>query len=67
MAVWGSGKGTALVLLIGLALIGISWAFDTVFVVPFAMLGAAFVGLGIGIFLCWLLFTDRKPEELFEA
>ena len=67
MESWGNGRGTALVLLIGIILIAAAWTIDTVLAIPIAALGAMFVGLGIGIFLAWFLFTDRKLEDLFAA
>lgn len=73
MDVWGNGKGTTLLAGIGVILILVSYAVGVsnsklyVFVTPFAILGALFLGVAIAILLTWLIFTDRKLDDLFVA
>lgn len=75
MDVWGNGKGTTLLLVIGLvfAYAGIylsgnfqSGTQTTWFAaIVLGVFGALFVGVSLAIFLTWLLFTDRKLADLF--
>ena len=68
METWGNGKGTAFLLAVGIILILAGFAIDGAFyfgALILAILGALFMGVGLAIFLTWLLFTDRKADELF--
>lgn len=75
MDVWGNGKGTTLLLVIGLAFafagtyLSENYQFGTqttwFAAIVLGVFGALFVGVSLAIFVTWLLFTDRKLADLF--